>query len=83
MPIAHRNGQQIAYEIVGDGPPLVLHPGMFQSGKQWTRAGYTSALARTHSVITVDPLGLGGSSAPLDPADYSLPRRAASVADNI
>ena len=79
MPIAHRNGQQIAYEIVGDGPPLVLHPGMFQSGKQWTRAGYTSALARTHSVITVDPLGLGGSSAPLDPADYSLPRRAASV----
>lgn len=79
MPIAQRSGMKIAYEVVGDGPPLVLHPGMFQTGEQWTKAGYTSVLATTHTVITVDPLGLGASSAPVTPADYSLARRAESV----
>ncbi|TDC91925.1 alpha/beta fold hydrolase [Saccharopolyspora aridisoli] len=79
VPIAQRGGLKIAYEVVGAGPPLVLHPGMFQTGAQWTRAGYTSVLATTHTVITVDPLGLGASSAPVTPADYSLARRAESV----
>ncbi|MGP4019967.1 alpha/beta fold hydrolase [Saccharopolyspora sp. 5N708] len=76
MPIARSNGFKIAYEVVGDGPPLVLHPGMFQIGEHWSRAGYTSTLAATHTVIAVDPLGLGASDAPQDPAAYSLARRA-------
>ncbi|MDI2026974.1 alpha/beta hydrolase [Saccharopolyspora sp. TS4A08] len=79
MPLAHRNGLHIAYEITGEGPPLLLHPGMFHIGRRWSEAGYTDALATTHTVITVDPLGLGGSSAPVDPADYSPARRADSV----
>ncbi|MGC0416146.1 alpha/beta fold hydrolase [Embleya sp. AB8] len=79
MPIARRNGFKVAYEVFGDGPPVVLHPGMFQVGSHWSRAGYTSALAAAHTVITVDPLGLGGSDAPEDPAAYALARRAEYV----
>jgi pimeloyl-ACP methyl ester carboxylesterase len=79
VPIARSNGFKIGYEVVGDGPPLVLHPGMFQVGAHWTLAGYTSALTATHTVITVDPLGLGASDAPRDPAAYALIRRAESV----
>ncbi|GAA5108923.1 alpha/beta fold hydrolase [Nocardia iowensis] len=76
MPIARSNGHKIAYEVFGDGPPLVLHPGMFQIGAHWTEAGYTAPLAETHTVIVLDPLGLGASDAPHDPAAYALPRRA-------
>ncbi|QUH04390.1 alpha/beta fold hydrolase [Saccharopolyspora erythraea] len=76
MPVARSNGLRISYEVFGEGPPLVLHPGMFQVGAHWSLAGYSSTLAATHAVITVDPLGLGGSDAPRDPAAYALPRRA-------
>jgi hypothetical protein len=76
VPIARSNGFKIAYEVCGDGPPLVLHPGMFQIGAHWTQSGYTSTLTATHTVITVDPLGLGASDGPQDPAAYALTRRA-------
>ncbi|MGW8760952.1 alpha/beta fold hydrolase [Streptomyces sp. NPDC055815] len=79
MPIVRSNGYDIAYEVVGNGPALVLHPGMFQIGAHWTQAGYTSALAASHTVITIDPLGMGASGAPQDPAPYSLARRAEYV----
>ncbi|GAA2432236.1 alpha/beta hydrolase [Actinomadura vinacea] len=76
MSFARSNGFKIAYEVSGDGPPLVLHPGMFQIGAHWTESGYTPALTADHTVITVDPLGMGGSDAPQDPAAYTLARRA-------
>lgn len=79
MPTAHSNGFKVAYEVAGSGPPLVLHPGMFQLGEHWTRAGYTSRLTAAQTVITVDPLGLGGGDAPQHPSAYSLARRADSV----
>ncbi|GAA2793560.1 alpha/beta hydrolase [Saccharopolyspora taberi] len=79
MPIARRDGFEIAYEVAGDGPPLVLHPGMYQVGDHWSRAGYTGSLTGSWTVITIDPLGLGASCAPHDPAAYALPRRAESV----
>jgi pimeloyl-ACP methyl ester carboxylesterase len=75
VPIARSNGFKIAYEISGDGPPLVLHPGMFQIGAHWSQAGYTQVLTASHTVITVDPLGLGAGDAPRDPAAYALQRR--------
>jgi pimeloyl-ACP methyl ester carboxylesterase len=75
VPFARSNGLKIRYEVSGDGPPLLLHPGMFQDGAHWAHAGYTQALTDTHTVISVDPLGLGASDAPRDAAAYSLQRR--------
>ncbi|MEV5574153.1 alpha/beta hydrolase [Spirillospora sp. NPDC052269] len=70
---------KVAYEVSGDGSPVLLHPGMFQIGAHWKLAGYTAALAARHTVITMDPLGLGDSEALLEPSDYGMERRAASV----
>ena len=75
MPFVRCNGFKIRYEISGDGPPLLLHPGMFQDGAHWADAGYTRALTDANTVITVDPLGRGASDAPRDVAAYGLQRR--------
>lgn len=79
MPIARSHGFKISYEVSGDGPPLVLHPGMFQTGASWRAAGYAEALEAAHTVIAIDPLGLGSSDAPHEAAAYALERRVASV----
>lgn len=72
---ARSNGFRVAFEVCGDGPPLVLHPGMFQIGERWDRAGCTAPLASSHTVITIDPLGLGASDAPQDASGSRWGRR--------
>jgi pimeloyl-ACP methyl ester carboxylesterase len=79
VPFARSNGFKISFEVSGDGPAVVLHPGMFQDGAHWAYSGYTSALTSAHTVIAVDPLGLGASDAPHQAEDYSLERRVDSV----
>ncbi|MEV4111568.1 alpha/beta hydrolase [Nonomuraea sp. NPDC049695] len=79
MPIARSNGFTMSFEVSGDGPAVVLHPGMFQDGAHWAHSGYTSALTAAYTVIAVDPLGLGASDAPHHVAAYSLERRVDSV----
>ncbi|WP_309114875.1 alpha/beta fold hydrolase [Saccharothrix sp.] len=79
MPCARVDGLKVHYEVTGDGPPLVLHPGMFCVGEDWARRGYTPVLRAEHTVIAIDPLGLGASDGPHDPAAYALPRRVAHV----
>ncbi|MBN6051429.1 alpha/beta fold hydrolase, partial [Nonomuraea sp. RK-328] len=79
VPIARSNGYKISYQVSGDGPAVVLHPGMFQDGAHWAHSGYTSALTSTCTVIAIDPLGLGASDAPHQAGDYSLERRVDSV----
>ena len=53
---------EIAYEVKGDGPPLLLVPGVTQSAERWVEAGYVDALATRHRVVALDPLGHGRSS---------------------
>ncbi|WP_188192923.1 alpha/beta fold hydrolase [Nonomuraea sp. SYSU D8015] len=53
MPIAHSNSFKISYEVVGDGPPVVLHPGMFQDAAHWAHSGYTRVLTSAYTVIAV------------------------------
>lgn len=76
MPSTNSNGHKIHYELVGEGPPLVLHPGMYGTGSAWTAAGYTAALRDRHTLIALDPLGMGASDAPRDSASYTLRSRA-------
>jgi pimeloyl-ACP methyl ester carboxylesterase len=53
---------EIAYTVHGDGPPLMLLPGVTQSAERWVEAGYVDALTTTRRVVAVDPLGHGRSS---------------------
>ena len=51
-----------AYEVVGDGPPLVLLPGTFSDRRVWRRV--LGSLQRRHRCLLYDPRGTGQT---LDP----------------
>ncbi|MBN6056891.1 alpha/beta fold hydrolase, partial [Nonomuraea sp. RK-328] len=70
---------RLSYQVSGDGPVLVLHPGIYQLGSFWDGAGYAGALRETHTVVQLDPLAHGDSQAPRDPGAYDLARRAEDV----
>lgn len=64
------DGIEIAYDIGGSGPPLLLLHGFPQTRALWWRVA--PALAATHTVIAADLRGYGASSKPDDPALYSF-----------
>ncbi|MGI9596653.1 MAG: alpha/beta fold hydrolase [Acidimicrobiales bacterium] len=77
MAIVDNNGTDIFYEVVGSGPPLILHHGRLGSGDFWREYGYASALEDERSLILVDARGHGRSAKPHDPDSYH-PRDVAS-----
>lgn len=58
------------YERAGSGPPLLLLHGFTGSAGEW--ADLTPHVAPVRDVIAVDLIGHGRSSAPADPARYSI-----------
>jgi len=80
MPTVERSGVAIHYEVVeGSGPPLVFLHGMMGTSETWAMEGYLDALAGDFRLITLDLRGLGSSSAPHDPAAYTLTEFVADV----
>ena len=74
------DGLRIAYEVVGDGNPLMLVPGFSQSRGDWKQTGLVEAFVNAgRKVILVDPRGHGSSDKPHDPAAY----RSAAVATDL
>lgn len=71
------DGLHIRYEQAGEGPPLVLAHGFSVSLEMWTPQ--LNALSEGHRLILWDARGHGGSSAPADPAAYSMPALAADL----
>lgn len=57
----HANGQQLYYEVHGDGPPLVLVMGIGYDSSLWTLA-QVPALSTRFQVILVDNRDVGRSS---------------------
>jgi pimeloyl-ACP methyl ester carboxylesterase len=53
------DGASIAYEVVGDGPPIVLVHGIIESRRSWDPL--IAPLAREHRVVAVDLRGHGAS----------------------
>ena len=79
MPYASNHGVRIHYEVMGDGPPLVLQHGFYGSGEDWIEFGYTEALRQKYHLILVDARGHGDSDKPHDPEAYTLQNMAADV----
>jgi pimeloyl-ACP methyl ester carboxylesterase len=70
----------IAYEVVGEGLPIVLLHGFSDARASWREHGYVDALvAAGRQAILIDARGHGDSLKPLDPADYALEHRVADV----
>ena len=75
MPYANNKGVKIYYEVEGEGPPLVLVPGMGGSLQGWRARGYTQELSKDHRLILIDPRCFGKSDKPLDPSAYEFEAR--------
>lgn len=66
-----RDGRGLAYDVVGDGAPLVLHTGAAGDSRMWRDAGYVDGLDG-FQVVLLDHCGHGASDAPDDPAAYTV-----------
>lgn len=64
------DGVRIAYDDVGEGPPVVLLHGFASDrGTNWRRRGWYDALVEAgHRVVALDARGHGGSGTPSDDA---------------
>ena len=67
-------GTRIFYDVVGDGPAiLLLHGGGGgQTRQSWHEAGYVTWLRDEFKVITMDIRGHGDSDKPTNPAAYAI-----------
>jgi pimeloyl-ACP methyl ester carboxylesterase len=84
MRITTDDGVELAVEVAGDGPGLLLVHGFGGAKEDFT--DHVPTLARDHTVVIFDHRGHGASDKPDDPAMYSLERLAADtlqVADAI
>lgn len=74
MPKFVSDGLNIAYEIHGDGPPVLCIHGFASSGKvNWIDTGWVDTLVKAgYRAITIDNRGHGQSDKPYDP-DFYLP----------
>lgn len=72
------DGTRIAYEVHGEGPPVVLLHGSVLSRSVWRGTGYLAALAEHFRVVAVDLRGHGRSDKPVTADAY---RREALAAD--
>lgn len=74
MPLAHNphDGVELAYDVVGEGTPILLVHGSALSKAIWRGFGYTKAFRDQYQVITMDLRGHGRSSKPLTPDAYRM-----------
>lgn len=77
QPTMHLHNLEFHVERTGSGPPLLLLHGFTGSSAEW--AALLPALAPLRTVIAVDLIGHGRSSAPADPARYTMEHCVADV----
>ena len=66
------DGTEIAYDVVGSGPPVLLHHGFAADARaNWVQPGIVDAISASgRRVITLDARGHGRSGKPHDPSAY-------------
>ncbi len=67
-----QDGIQIAYDVTGHGPALVLLHGGGDNRAKWHENGYVDRLKDDFTVITVDIRGNGDSDKPRNQAAYTI-----------
>ena len=72
------DGLRLAYDVVGEGLPVILHTGAGGDSSMWRDAGYVDALGG-YMVVLFDHRGHGASDTPTDPRGYLPEHHAADV----
>lgn len=67
------DGTPIAFDVYGEGPPLLLVHGSALSRSIWRGFGYVAALQSQYRVIALDLRGHGRSGKPREPDAYRMP----------
>lgn len=72
MPVFQSSGLSLAYEVAGNGPPVLCIHGFASSGKvNWIDTGWVESLVEAgYTAITLDNRGHGASEKPHDPDAY-------------
>jgi len=81
---AHSDGSQIAFDVTGQGPTIILLHGGSGSRQSWHETGYVDGASDSFRVIAMDIRGHGESDKPIDRASYTsdqLVRDILAVAD--
>jgi len=73
------SGAQIANDVTGNGPPLMLLHGAGKTRKEWHTYGYVERLQTEFTVITVDIRGSGDSQHFLEIDDYAVEKICADL----
>ncbi len=73
------NNVQIAYEMAGNGPPVLLLHGYPQHRIMWRHIA--PALAKNHTVVVADLRGYGQSSTPPDDTAHTIYSKRAMAGD--
>lgn len=79
MPQINNNGIHIHYQVMGEGPPLVLHHGFSDDLTSWFEYGYTDVLAPQYQLILIDSRGHGHSDKPYTATAYTQKARVYDV----
>src|SRR5512140_2909056 len=79
MRITMDDGIELAVEVAGTGPGLLLVHGF--GGAKEDFADHVPALARDHTVVVFDHRGHGASDKPTDRDAYSIDRLARDILD--
>ena len=81
---ARSGGNQIAFDVTGQGPTIILLHGGGMSRQSWHKTGYVDGAKDSFRVIAMDIRGHGESDKPIDQASYTtdqLGRDVLAVAD--
>ncbi len=65
------DGTQIAFDVTGDGPTIILLHGGGGSRQNWHEVGYVDGAKELFRVIAMDIRGHGESDKPIDQASYT------------
>jgi pimeloyl-ACP methyl ester carboxylesterase len=78
VPRPANDGVGIHVEVVGDGPPLILHTGAGGDLRMWRLAGYVDGL-HGWTLALMDHRGHGRSDRPTSPEEHALDRYVGDV----
>jgi pimeloyl-ACP methyl ester carboxylesterase len=73
------DGCRIAYDVSGNGSPIVLLHGGEETRQNWHDVGYVNRLKNNFKVIAIDIRGNGESDKPTDTASYSTTKHCEDI----